>query len=134
MSYSTTRRVAPKPDTYAFDFVVLRLASATSTSRTGTPTRSDSPRRSAASSWSSSGLNLLKIGSSTTGATNVKKTTNAAASGAATSGHASVQRASATSPKSRTVASTAETANAFATSASQLPSDWVDSPQRRSRT
>ena len=33
VSYRTTRRVAPKPDTYAFDFVVRRLASATSTSR-----------------------------------------------------------------------------------------------------
>ena len=62
------------------------LASATSTSRTGTPASAASWITAARSSASSSGRNLLKTGSSTTGATKLSSSTSSAAPIAATTG------------------------------------------------
>ena len=63
------------------------LASATSTSRTGTPASSARPKDGSRSAASSSGRNLLKTGSSTTGATKLSRSTSSAAPAAAASGH-----------------------------------------------
>src|SRR4029453_4126284 len=67
VSYTTIRRVGPRPDTYALTALVRRDASATSTSRTGTPSRWASAMRSSRSGPASIGVNRLKIGSTITG-------------------------------------------------------------------
>ncbi len=61
------RRVAPNPDTYAFNDVVRRDASATSTSRAGTPSRSAMSSNDVRSGPFCNGLKLLNTGSMTTG-------------------------------------------------------------------
>ena len=112
----------PSPETYAFTLVVRRLASATSTSRIGTPTRSASAWRSAASSRSGSGSNLLKTGSSTTGATKLITSTSSAAATAAGSTHQSGNaRASPTSPSIAIAPSTPPIASPFSRSSAQAP-------------
>ena len=88
VSKRTTRRVAPSPETYAFSFVVRLLASATSTSATGTDAASPSASTASRRLDASTGRNLLKIGSSTTGATKLSRSATSAPPAAATSGQA----------------------------------------------
>jgi hypothetical protein len=66
---------------------VRRDASATSTSRTGTPSRAAIAVSSVRSGPGGIGVNLLKTGSTSTGSTNVSSTTSPAAPTAPTAHH-----------------------------------------------
>jgi hypothetical protein len=67
VSYRTTRRLLPKPLTYAFSADVRREASATSTSSTGTPSCSASASTCVRSGPSGREVKELKTGSTTSG-------------------------------------------------------------------
>ena len=131
----TSRLVGPSPETYALCFVVLRLASATSVVRTGTPACSESPRRSRASSSSASGSKRLKSRSKSSGASRLNRSASKAAPSAAGTGHHVGQmRADQTSAVRPRPARTAPRDSPLATSPSHAPNDCVEKPQRRSQT
>ncbi len=130
LSYSTTRRVGPIPSTYAFSDRTRRLAFTRYTSPTSTPAR-----RARLSTWArallvaGSGVNLLKSGATTTGASQTKT--------AAIAPTATVPGSHQRLPKRRTspinsappaAASTAPIAVDFPVSASHEPNDWVEIP------
>src|SRR5687768_10247829 len=123
------RRVGPNPDTYALSAVVRREASATRTSRTGTPSRSAIATRSSRSGPGSIGVNLLNTGSTRTGKTNVSTTVSAAAAPAPqTHQDRGASRVRPKKPSSTTAPSTAPTAYPLTTSTAQPDQSWVDSP------
>src|SRR6266581_756646 len=113
----------------------VRLASATSTSLTGTPARTDRARRSAANSTSARGRNRLNSGSSTTGARNDSTTTSAAAHAPATAGQASGSaEASSTNPSITAPVRATDTATPLAQSHRNAGNACVENPHRCSWT
>src|SRR5215475_13995319 len=81
------RRVGPSPETYALSAFVRRDASATNTSRTGTPSEAAIAIRFVRSGLSGIGVNLLNTGSIRTGNTNVISTVRPAAPAARIAHH-----------------------------------------------
>src|SRR5262245_54570133 len=126
------RRVGPNPETYALSAVVRRDASATSTSRTGTPSADAIAIRLVLSGLSGIGVNLLNTGSTSTGKTNVISTVRPAAPAARNAHHhRGASRVTPKNPSSTTAPMTAPTAYDLSRSTVHEPQVWVDNPYRR---
>ncbi len=110
-----------------------RLASATRTSRTGTPTRAAKALSASASSALARGRKRLKNGSSRTGATKESTRTTSAAPGAASAGQADgAAWTVATKPRTDPADSVPPTTSVFSRSAAKPATVCVERPNRRS--